>query len=279
MPDNKPLRISWSRLKTWEECQAKGKLLADYGRPSTADIRGFFPGTVIDRCMRDWLNAPAQEPGWMAAKVDEIMDREEALAHETGDGTVRWKGPEDRNEVREWCKLMCIRLEPVLFQWVVPFEYQPALRFEVPMDIGGRSALLTGEMDVLVRYPQDIQESGLAAVRVFDLKGTKSTDYWKQTFPQLGFYELACWGMKLGWPVQSYLIQPHFDPPQNLLPFTFTMEHRTQLLARVYRYAESWWAGNFPPKADNAGCDRCVVRNMCPKFRGTGKRATIGTPV
>lgn len=49
------MRISWSQLRTHEECKQRG-FLQRTGHKSVLDNqRVFFPGTVTDRVVRDWL--------------------------------------------------------------------------------------------------------------------------------------------------------------------------------------------------------------------------------
>src|SRR5215472_17395832 len=117
----KPLRLSWSRIREQEECSEKAWL--HYERKAAVpmrDVRQFFRGTVVDRCMRDWLNEPTQDPGWMVARCAEILDREEKEAKDTGDGLVRWKSASDKTEVIAWCQGLLTKLEPLLFKHVIP---------------------------------------------------------------------------------------------------------------------------------------------------------------
>jgi hypothetical protein len=261
----KPLRLSWSKLKEWEDCQAKGHLKAQGKALELRDSRVFFPGTVVDRCMRRWLEADAPVPGAMAGLVEEVLAFEQAEGERTGDGVVRWKGPGDKGQVIADCQECCRRLEPILLEHVVPHEYQCAVRFEVPFNVphpDGRQVgiILTGEMDLLVRA---LDHSWL---KVMDLKMTKNDDYWRSTFPQLNFYEIAAFAMLRQWPQESWLIQPMCKQPT--LPFRFSIEDRRELLARIVRWAEGQWSGSFPPKSDGQWCTDCPVFHACPKFVG-----------
>jgi len=239
------------------------------------DIRIFFPGTVVDRVMRQWLEAEEQVPGAMPGMVDAVFDREEQTAQETGDGVARWKNITDRLETREKCRECVRRLEPILFERVVPYEYQVAAWFEtkvlIPYQGQQRELVLKGEMDLLVRKPE-----GLV---IDDLKMTENTEYWRQTFPQLTFYGIACAAMQLGWPVACSLIQPMC--PQQVVPFTFAQDHYTEMWSRIVRAAELWWSGDHRPKAGNDGCGYCPAKNACPKFvvSGDGNRRVMGYPV
>ena len=87
--------------------------------------------------MGDWLSLDGLQPGWMAAHVDEILDREEASARETGDGVVKWRTPGDKARVCAWCKELVTRLEPILYELVIPYVHEPHSRFKVPLTIPG----------------------------------------------------------------------------------------------------------------------------------------------
>jgi hypothetical protein len=273
-----PLRLSWSRIKEYELCAARPQLKALGKRSPITDIRVFFPGTVADRCMRAYLEAEEQVPGHMARTAREIMDREEETAKATGDGVVKWKSPKDREETLERIVRCVTRLEPILAEYVVPYNYQPAVRFEVPFDVpyqgGTRQILLVGEMDLLVQCTAE-QVSGVyteAGTRIWDLKMTENNDYWRQTYPQLTFYEIAAFGMKLGWAKGSGLIQPLCD--QQVLPFVFSLDQHREMMGRIVRAAEGWWRGDFGPKA-GSHCYNCPVLHACPITEPLGRRMPI----
>ena len=65
-----------------------------------ADKRNFFHGTVVDLAMRRWLEQDDPQPGWMAAHVDEILEKAEIESRETGDGMVKWRDRDDKARVR-----------------------------------------------------------------------------------------------------------------------------------------------------------------------------------
>lgn len=245
------------------ECRAKGALISAGRKSPVADIRWFFPGTVVDRCMGDWLDQETPEPGWMAAHVDEILDREETGARESGDGVVKWRDGQDKAKIRAWCRELVTRLEPILFELVIPYEYESHVRFKVPLIIPGldgapRQILLAGEMDLLTWRRKDVP----LAIR--DLKATEDPGYWRKVTGQLVFYEIAVWGMTGLWPEESGLIQPMC--PERVLPFYFDAELRRQMFVAICQVAADIWSRNLPPKADPAGCDRCPVKAACPKF-------------
>jgi hypothetical protein len=253
-----------------EDCRAKGWLYSQGKFEAMRNARAFFPGTVLDRVMRQWLEQDPPQPGAMPGLVDAVFDREEKAAPGNGDGVVQWKNLSDRKKTQEKVREAARRLEPILLEHVVPFEYQVAARFSaeimVPWQGQPRQMYLVGEMDLIVRQPDGLH--------IDDLKMTENEDYWKQTFPQLTYYGLAAAFMGLGYPVQCSLIQPMCKQPR--LPFGFTAEHYTEMLARICQAAEYWWRGDHAPKAGNDGCSYCPAQNACPKFVVSGNRRVMG---
>jgi hypothetical protein len=271
--EDKPLRISWSRLRAHSECPAKGQLLATGHKAKGADIRNYFHGTVVDSCMRQWLKQDKPEPGWMLGHLEAVLAAEEEKAKATGDGVVRWRSLDDRREVTEFCRELLMRLERLLDVICLPYGWQPAPRFTLPLTIPGldgqpRSIELTGEIDLLTQTPQGIF--------VWDLKATKDGNYWRKVQAQLVFYELAVFIMKGEWPHRSALIQPMCE--RQVMPFSFTDQDHTDMSVRIVRVAHDIWKGNLFPKADSAGCQSCPVRHACPKYRTPGGRGRVALP-
>lgn len=269
--DIKEFSISWTGLRYWEECKQLGYLVSQRRKNPTMDVRNFFHGNVVDRIMRNWLDTEEPEPGMMVKMVDEYMDKTEAEVQESG--KIKWKHKKDRDDVRNYCVELVTRLEPILMEEVLPYEYEPAVRFAVPVrafNLDGEEyrLILKGEFDLLVRN----QDSGL--FRVWDLKATQDNNYWKKTLGQLVFYDLAVFAMFGSFPERSGLIQPMCD--ERAPTFTHSMEDRQQLWSRINRVMEAQWKGDYAPKESNTGCSFCVVKHGCEKFKGTinskGKR-------
>jgi hypothetical protein len=286
------LKLSWSRIRLHTECPAKGHLTSQGRRSPVSDHRVFFPGTVTDRCMRQWLQLEVQERGWMAAQVDRIMDAEEEASQANGDGVVRWKTTTDRAEVRELCKAAVVQLEADLWTrlhlWEPPFhDWDPAPRFEVPISIphpDGHKVeiLLHGEIDLLVRrplHPGEAQAGGTdengMVVEVWDLKTTKDNQYWRKTLGQLVFYEIAVWGMTKGkWPARSGLLQPLCD--ETMPSWQFTADHRLEMFNRIVAVAGDILRGRLDPTPSTSKCQYCDVRHACPaKGGGRGRVQTF----
>ena len=268
--DPNVLRISWSRLRNHDECPAKGDLLRRHKSPYT-DIRDFFHGNVVDLAMRRWLNQPDPQPGWMLAQVDALFEESEEIAKETKDGIVRWRGAGDKDKVREFCRELVTRLEPILARYALPFDWHPAVRFSEPVkirDLHGqwREIRLHGEMDLLVRD----SEGQLA---VWDLKATENDQYYKKVLGQLAFYALA---VRLGhgqYPAMTGLIQPMCKVP--VLPVEVTEQAVREMAGRIEKTARDIWAGNLAPKASHDGCGFCPVQHACPKFAKRPGRVSL----
>lgn len=280
-PISSELRISWSRLQEWEYCSEKGWLHRQGYRTPTAEIwPAMFAGTVVDRCMREWLSADHPEPGTMAGMVERVMKTEEQTALETGDGQLRWTG-KSKAKVREDCMECAAALEPLLLEHVVPYEYEVARRFEAPFTIphpdGHQQQIkLTGELDLLVREGCQRDNGIIVApgkLRIWDLKMTRDGSYWRKTYPQLVFYEVCVRLLAGQWPEQSGLIQPLCE--QQELHWTFSPEQRAEIMQRVCRMAEAIWSEQHSPKASNAGCDSCYVKHACVKFKPVGRRVPL----
>jgi PD-(D/E)XK nuclease superfamily len=245
----------------------KASLKAEGKRSKVTDIRVFFPGTVADRVMRRWLAQDKNEPGEMAAMVDEVMDEEEAIAAQTGDGIVRWRGPSDRAEVRAFCRELAGKLEGILADLVIPFDCETAWRFRVPLTIPyldgtPQRIWLAGETDLLLSCDRHYA--------VYDLKATRDNSYWRKNVGQLLFYELAVRVDRGAWPDVSGLIQPMCSDP--VLRFSFTDSDRQALLSAVSGYCLDVWRRDRRMTDDLHLCSRCDVPHACPKYLVPGGR-------
>lgn len=223
--------------------------------------RPFFHGNVSDMLMRRWLSFKDPELGWMAAQVDAVFEEME----EHPEGVLKWKHPGDRIETLEFCRELVTRLEVILARFVLPFDWTPAWRFEVPVRIHYgeqvREILLVGEIDLLV-----FDREG--RIIVWDLKATRDDQYWRKVLGQLAFYNIAVKASKaaqLGrWPVRSGLIQPMCT--QQVLPVDVLADGGQairEMMGRVERVARDIWEGRLEPKPGEF-CGSCEVRHACP---------------
>lgn len=279
--DERPIRLSWSRIRVHEECPAKGQLLSEGKKSPISDIRGYFHGTVTDICQRRWLSQDNPQRGQMLAWVDEIFAQAEKDARESGDGVVKWKYAGDKADVLDLCRLAVTRLEPLLEKICLPYAWDPAVRFRVPLTIPGlddepRKIELVGEADLLVEYPPGMFTEGPAVV-VWDLKATKDEGYWRKVKGQLVFYGIAVAAMRQGqFPYAAGLLQPLCEDQSPM--FIFDPDDYAQMYSRIAKVAHDVWAGRILPKADNAGCKYCEVRGSCPKWPKGRGRVPLGLP-
>lgn len=254
------LYISWSALRVHEECKQKGRLMRTQKRNPLSDARMFFPGTVTDRVVRDWLlDHPQDNLGKMPSMVEGIVNREKDAE---GNGVVRWKNPGDRQQVIDDCTEAVTKIEPALLKYVVPFDYQVDYRFKVPALLphpsGGKApVVLNGAMDILVRNGENWY--------VWDVKHTRDDGYWRKTRAQLSFYDLAVM-LQYGKTTTSVgLLQPLCKQP--VLPFQMVQDDRQQLLQRIAGMAWDVWSENFKPREDFKLCNYCDVKHACVKFQ------------
>jgi hypothetical protein len=254
----KPLRVSWSAIRTYEECHAKSALIRDGKRAKVSNIRNFWPGTVVDQAMRVWLDSPQPRPA-MADLIAEVMDSSQAQEKEKGN-VVRFRDAGDRDFVRSFCTDLVNRLEPLLEEHVLPYPYEHGKWFKVPLTIPGldgqpRDILLTGEMDLLVDNDGPV---------VWDLKGTADDQYYRKVVAQLTFYDLAVWassGVKTRF---AGLIQPMCT--ERVMAWVITDEARAQLLTRIERYAHGVWADERTCTDKTGTCHWCDVKHACPRY-------------
>lgn len=274
----RPIYISWSGLRSHEECRQQAYLRATKKRNPATDIRGYFHGTVVDAVMDCWLTNDPQ-PGEMPDMVDDLITECERKALETGDGVVRWKSHDDRDEMLKFGRELVAKLEPLLYKYVLPFDWEAHRRFKTSvtlpyLDGTPTTVNLVGESDLLVRGHPDF---GRDCWCIYDLKGTKNNAYWRSTYGQLVFYDVAH-GAEFGeYTKRVGFFQPMCD--QQYLEFSVTDHERTELLTRVLRMASDQWAHDHLPKDDNKGCSRCDVNHACEKYQRvdvTGKMQLIG---
>lgn len=256
------LYISWSALRTHEECKQKGYLKREKKSAPMANTRIFFPGTVTDRVVRDWLrNEPAENVGGMPDMVSSIIERERDAILEKGD-TMLWKDKSDRDQVEKECREAVSKIEPALLKYVVPFRYQADFRFKAPIKVshpagGTELVVINGYMDIIV-------QDDLDRYWVWDVKHTRNNEYYKKTAGQIGVYDLAV-EIMFGKPtVMSGLLQPLATPMVKRIPTSG--EFRSQLMQRVAGMANDVWTEDRTPRADTSECTYCEVKHACSRF-------------
>lgn len=258
--DEQVIYISWSKLRAWLHCKQHAFLMNKVKSPAK-DVRVFFKGTVTDRILRDWLLEESPQSGAMVDRVEQYIEEGEQEHKNQGTGVVRWKYATDKADTIDWCKELLTKVEPIMYQLVVPYSSFPDYRFKAPVTVPNLQGIptpvyLQGAMDILT-----LDDKGYA---IYDLKATSNPTYWKKTIMQLVFYDLGLQAHKNSIPYRTALIQPMCD--EQVLNLSVTDEHRTQLLSAITSYAHSVWRKDFAPKADDAGCSYCPVKSSCEKF-------------
>lgn len=256
------LHISWSSLRTHEECKQRGHLQRSGSRATLQNTRVFFPGTVVDRVVRDWLEAdPENNLGLMPSMVESIITREKAEI-EDGGGAMTWKDREDRDIVLRDCIEAVTKIEPSLIKHVLPYDWQADMRFKAPLllphpDGGTEAVILNGAMDIVVR-------DSFGRFSVWDVKMTKNNDYWRKTVGQLTFYDFAIYVLFGSPTLTTGLLQPMCD--ERVRPYAVTDDLRSQLMQRVVRMADEVWREDYEPRKDNTMCGFCATKHACSKF-------------
>lgn len=253
-------KISWSSLARWEECAQKDYLVRQKMASPAKDVRNFLAGNIVDRMQRDWLDKP--EPGTMVGMVDDYMEKCIVEAKESG--SIKWRDKEDKGNIRNFCVEIAEALEPILIARVLPYDYEPGVRFYTPVKIRKPDGaiveiILRGEFDLLLRDPKDER------YMVWDLKTTKNNDYWKKTLGQLVFYDLVVISMFGQPPKKCGFIQPGCD--EQVKEFIFDNTHRAEMWGRISAMMQSEWVGDHSPKVDNVGCSWCEVSHACSKLQ------------
>jgi hypothetical protein len=261
-----PAVISWSGLKRWEHCPQHHLRVIRKEVERSQMGRVFLPGTICDLVQRRWLESAAPQPGEMAEMVGTVF----ADVVAEGESVIKWRGNplQDQQEVLAYCRQTVTTLEPWLVRNVLPYDYQPEVRFRAHMKVpylceGERLfgiVKMIGGIDIVVRDDQ-------GKFRLYDLKTTKNDGYIRSTLAQLIFYDLA-WGVIQGdfyHAVEWGFVTPAL--PEPYIPITVGREDRAAMLSRIIKYCHGVWADQWQPKADDDGCNWCEARGSCEKFR------------
>lgn len=257
------------------ECRQKGYLQRAGRGKATTNQRVFFPGTVTDRVVRDWLlNDPEKNPGLMPSMVEAIINRETEIIETEGKRLI-WRDKGDRDFVLRECIKAVTLIEPALNNLVLPFNYDVDVRFKAvlkaPHPNGSMAEIvLNGAMDILVQDAED-------RFAIWDVKHTLDNTYWKKTRGQLSFYDLCVYIMRGRPTVMAGLLQPLCDERVKKLPLTD--QDRNGLMQHVLAMANDIWKEDFQPTTDTNQCHFCEVKHACSKWQpvttGTTRKFTL----
>lgn len=242
-------------------CHERSYHMRQGRRATIENQRVFFPGTVTDRVVRDWLvNDPS--PGLMPDMVESVIEREWKAILDEG-GAISWKSASDKKQVIADCREAVTKIEPHLMRLVVPFEYEADFRFKAPMKIphpagGVEEILLIGAMDILTRDSEN-------RYMVWDVKHTRDSSYWRKTEGQLTFYDVAIKTMfDVPGTVRSGLLQPLCT--EQVKTFTITDDKRQVMMQHIAAMARDIWTEERTPRQDTSECHWCSVKHACSKF-------------
>ena len=257
------MKISWSSLKTHEECRQKSKLMKSGKKAKTNDVRNFFPGRVTDRVVRYWLEEdPRNNLGRMTSMVAGVIEKELGAASEEGD-LVGWRHKTDRDDVLAQCIAAVDRIEPALKQYVLPYTWQVDFGFKTPVlaraPWGMERIILNGFMDIIV-FDEVTQ-----TWRIYDVKHTENASYWKGSFGQLVFYAYENEVRTGKSPVEVGFFQPLVA--ESVKRFAVTPEHTNALAGRIQSMAWELWTEEDTPRYDSSKCFNCEVKHACVKFK------------
>lgn len=257
--------LSWSRLRSHEECKQKSYLARQRNKePMLSDHRNFLPGNITDRVVRNWLlddpwNNLGRMPEMVAAQLDE-----EVLNAKTQDGYVGWKSAEDKGNIIEKCTLAVKNIEPALVKYVIPFEYTPDYKFQNSLDIeipgqeDTMTVVLNGYMDILVKHSE-------GRYFIFDVKHTEDNSYWKKTVGQLTFYDIAVFLGTGHYSSASALFQPLCKEPIHM--HAIAEEQRQKMWQSITNYAIDVAKNNSQPTENTKQCYGCRYKHACVMFK------------
>jgi PD-(D/E)XK nuclease superfamily protein len=260
------LLLSWSGLKRYEAChQLHLRTIKKQTTPPNARV--FLAGACADLVQREWLNQEDPKPGQMVTAIPDVLDRltnsernfEDYRSH------IRWRVDRatDLRDISGFVKLVVTKLEPILLKHVVPYDYEPELKFRTTLGIPYLDdkpvgVLLLGGIDIVVRLPD-------GRFVLYDLKATKERRYIDSTLGQGIFYDIA-WASYFGegYPAMFGFIAPALDDP--LIWVKVSDEDRQVMFSRITAFAHGMWRGDWKPKTDDAGCNFCEAKHACDKF-------------
>lgn len=262
----KPLRVSWSRIKNWEACHHRTKLMTEGKKSKVIDGRNYLPGTLADRAMRAWLEKGRVTGDWPVGGMEEYLEGLwEEHTSPGGQYQIQWRGDvrKDKRAVLERVQKSLRLLEPILFEKVVPYPYQPEYRFTATMgvkDLRGETAHVEvyGAVDVAVNY-------GDGGYGLFDLKVTESREYINETLAQLIFYAIAFRGWTGVWPTQFAFWAPLME--ERVVSLTPTDQDLRYMQSRIVAYCQGVWAEDWSLTPDESNCWNCPTKHACPRWR------------
>lgn len=278
----KQITLSWSRLKDWESCHQRVKLIMGGKRSQISNARNALVGNLVDHCMREALEKAPKDPKGRLADLTLKMIRdplakkwEEEIAPDRG--VMLWRGADpakDQREVLDKVVLAMEKLFPILETKVLGRRFIPEFRPKEMPVIGipgpdGETAYirLYLAVDVAVQVeeensddPKDIGQWGL-----YDLKTSENEEYINSSLRQPVFYDLAFHALTGQYAVDWGLWVPLVDKTP-IRTIKVTNEDRRDLLSSIIGYCHGVWAGDDAFTANpKKECYNCVTKRACPR--------------
>jgi superfamily I DNA/RNA helicase/RecB family exonuclease len=245
-----PVRVSPSRVEEFDRCALRWLLTTSGGRGPSSRAQQL--GNLVHEIAAELPDADA---GTLARELHRRWGR---LG--LGDG---WVADADRARLDRMVAKLADYIAQNRDRWTVVGTEVP---FEVPLDLPGGPALLTGRVD-------RVERDGAGALRIVDLKTGKTAPPSAEVprHAQLGVYQVAVTegGFTGGEPAVSAgaaLVQlgtpavGHKQQPQTPLSGDPDPAWAHQLLARV---GAGMTGAQFTATVSDL-CDRCPVRTSCP---------------
>jgi hypothetical protein len=263
----KPMRISWSRLKNFETCRTRTRLLNKGMGAKIVNGRPMLAGNITDRAMRQWLETGIFNPGGMHDLVPAIFD---AFTSVGAERPMIWNGnpTDDQTSIINKVHTAIDILEPILLEKVTPFQFIPEFRFttdlRVPyLDGTPRKVQIFTAMDVCVNRGTEKAPD----FAIYDLKITETDEYIRKTLAQLTFYDIGMFAHFGHYANEHAYIAPLLKEP---VIYNFvTNEERTAILRSIMTYCEATWKDDLYTlinDEDDWECYNCIVKKACPKF-------------
>lgn len=262
----KPFRLSWSRLKNFETCRTRTRLLQKGMGASIVNGRPMLAGNIADRAMRQWLDNRVFNPGGMHDLVPDIFN---AFTSAGAERPMKWLGNpvDDQTNIINKVHTAIDVLEPILLEKVTPFQFIPEFRFEtglkVPyLDGTSRTIQIFTAMDICVNRGTENNPD----FAIYDLKITESDDYIRKTLAQLTFYDIGMFAHFGYYANEHAYIAPLLKDP--MIYNYVTDEDRLATLRSIMSYCDAIWKDDLYTMIEEDGweCYNCSVRQACPKY-------------
>lgn len=251
------VKVSWSALSRWKKCNYKQKLVAEHKSTKAINGRNFFLGNLVDYTMRRWL-----EVGDFSLPLSHFLRESWIKSTGPSEKPIQWKGPTDQEDALAQAQDACKRLEFILKQHVIPYDYEPEFRFTsyvgVPAPNGEIVQVeLFGAVDVAVRYPD-------GSLGIWDLKMSKDKGYIEHSLGQLTLYDLAIRNYLGVQPTKHGFFTPMLD--RFTIEADIGADERKEVVSDIIGFCHDTWNNNWELTENENDCFGCQVRHACIRW-------------